>query len=153
LLSLAPGGFEHNRGRAYVPFTITDWHGRNTPARFIWVHMTDNLYIIARLTADGPDYRGEIHADPIRDLDTPPKALTEEALRLLQPNFPATRLVDEALAQIGDRSLTAEVRRWQCHEGKIGCIGMERARLERQVYQAGIEQGLSHHRLQEARAI
>jgi hypothetical protein len=115
--------------------------------------MTDNPYVVARLTADGPDYRGEIHAEPVRDLDTPPETLTEEALRLLQPDFPAARLVDEALARMGDRSLTAEVRRWRCHEGEIGRIGMERARLERRVYQVGIEQGLSRHRLQEARGI
>ena len=26
--------------------------------------MTSNLYVIARLTANGPDYRGELHATP-----------------------------------------------------------------------------------------
>ena len=113
-LSPTPAGYVHNRGADYIPFTITDHHGRPTPARFIQVHMTDNLYVIAHLTALGADYRGEIHAAPVNDVDTPPKRLTDTALRMFVRTFPALDRVNEAIGQISDRLLEAKVR---CHQG------------------------------------
>ena len=53
---LVPEDFEINEGDQAIPFTITDQFGRPTPARFIQVHMTSNPYVIARITANGPDY-------------------------------------------------------------------------------------------------
>jgi hypothetical protein len=38
-------GYENNQGTSYVPFTILDMTGRQVPARYIKVHMTDNLYV------------------------------------------------------------------------------------------------------------
>ena len=69
-MSPTPVGYVHNKGVNYIPFTITDHHGRATPARFIQVHMKDNLYAIARLTASGADYHREIHAAPVNDVNT-----------------------------------------------------------------------------------
>jgi hypothetical protein len=92
--------------------------------------MTDNPYVVVRLTADGVDYRGKLHADPVRDLETPPEVLTMELLQLLQFDFTAMCLVNEALAQMGDRLLMAEVCRWWCYNDEIGCIRMECARME-----------------------
>ena len=39
------------------------------PARYIQVHMTSNPYVIARLTANGPDYQGELHATPYNGVE------------------------------------------------------------------------------------
>ena len=90
-------GYVHNRGADYVPFTITDHHIQATPARFIQVHMTDNPYVITRLTASGADYHGEIHATPVNDINTPPKCLTDIALRMFAHTFPALDHVNKAI--------------------------------------------------------
>ena len=47
--------------------------------------MTDNPYVIACLTTSGADYRGEIHAAPVNDVNTPPKRLTDTALHVPFP--------------------------------------------------------------------
>jgi hypothetical protein len=47
-------GYENNQGTSYVPFTILDATGRSVPARYIKVHMTDNPYVEACMTMDGP---------------------------------------------------------------------------------------------------
>ena len=53
---LVPEDFEINEGDQAIPFTITDQFGHPTPARFIQVHMTSNPYVVACITANGPDY-------------------------------------------------------------------------------------------------
>jgi hypothetical protein len=53
-LSPSAQGFERNIGTSYVPFFILDETGRQVPARFIKVRMTDNPYVEARLAMDGP---------------------------------------------------------------------------------------------------
>ena len=114
--------------------------------------MTDNPYVIARLTASGADYHGEIHTAPVNDVDTPPKHLTDAALRMFARTFPALDRVNEAIGQIGDRLLEAEVRR---HQGISICIEAneeKQARLERERQQLELDLGMCMHRLQEARA-
>ena len=151
-VSPTPAGYVHNRGADYIPFTITDYYGRPTPARFIQVHMTDNPYVVAHLTASGADYRGEIHTAPINDVDTPPERLTDAALRMFARTFPALNRVHDAIARIGDRSLEAEVRRYQGINIRIEANEERRIRLERERQQAELELGMCVHRLQEARA-
>ena len=77
--------------------------------------MTSNPYVIARLTANGPDYRGELHATPYNG----PKEvepLTDEAMRMLELDFPAAEHVSNALRRMNDRTLWAE-----CH-GRVGAL-------------------------------
>ena len=114
--------------------------------------MTDNPYVVARLTASGADYHGEIHAAPVNDVDTPPKRLTDAALRMFTCTFPTLNRVQEAMEQIGDRSLEAEVHRYQGINIRIEANEEKRMRLERERQQAELELGLCVHRLQEARA-
>ena len=114
--------------------------------------MTDNPYVVAHLTVSGADYRGEIHAAPVNDVDTPPEQLTDAALRMFVRTFPALNRVHEAIAQIGDRSLEAEVRRYQGINIRIEANEEKRVWLERERQQAELELGLCIHRLQEARA-
>ena len=114
--------------------------------------MTDNPYVIARLTASGADYRGEIHAAPVNDVDTPPERLTDAALRMFARTFPALGRVNDAIGRIGDRSLEAEVRRYQGINLHIEVNEEKRVRLERERQRLELELGLCVHRLQEARA-
>ena len=114
--------------------------------------MTDNPYVVARLTASGADYRGEIHAAPINDVDTPPERLTDAALHMFACTFPATGRVNEAIRQIGDRSLEAEVRHYQGINLHIEVNEEKRVRLERERQQLELDLGMCVHRLQEARA-
>ena len=114
--------------------------------------MTGNPYVVARLTASGADYRGEIHAAPVNDVDTPPERLTDAALRMFARTFPALDRVHEAIARIGDRSLEAEVRRHQGISLRIEVNEEKRVRLERERQQLELEMGMCVHRLQEARA-
>ena len=93
---LIPEDFEINEGDQAIPFTITDRFGRPTPARYIRVNMTSNPYVIARLTANGPDYWGELHATPYNGPEEV-EPLTDEAMRMLEPDFPAAVHVSNAL--------------------------------------------------------
>ena len=114
--------------------------------------MTDNPYVVARLTASGADYRGEIHAAPVNDVDTPPERLTDAALRMFARTFPALDRVNEAIERIGDRSLEAEVRRHQGINLRMEVNEEKRVRLERERQQLELDLGMCVHRLQEARA-
>ena len=122
------------------------------PARYIQVHMTNNPYVIARLTTNGPDYRGELHATPY-DGPEPVEVLTDEAVRMLEPKFPAAEHVSDALHRIGDRTLWAKVIQFWARHTEIEHIRVQREELQHRCYLAGLEMGFSQHRLQDARAV
>ena len=148
-----PTGFEHNRGAAYIPFNITDRQGWEVPVWYIQVHMNaDNLHVLARATLHRPIYGGQLHATPVNDLNTPIEPLTDVAMRMFAEDFPGRQHVDAAVSSINDRTLTAELKRQRMLAHKITKAGLERERLERRVFQLGLEQGMSRNRLQEARA-
>ena len=107
--------------------------------------MMDNPYVVARLTASGADYQGEIHAAPVNDVDTPPKRLTDATLRMFAGTFPALNHVHEAIARVRDRSLEAEVRRYQGINIRIEANEEKRVRLEHERQQAELELGLCVH--------
>lgn len=108
----APVNFEVNEGNRAIPFTINDQFGWPTPARYIQVHMTDNPYVVARLTMNGPDYQGELHTMPYVGTE-PVDTLTDEAMRMLEPEFPAANFINEVLLHISDQTLRAEVIQYQ----------------------------------------
>ena len=149
---LIPEDFEINEGDQAIPFTITDRFGRPTPARYIRVNMTSNPYVIARLTANGPDYRGELHTTPYNGPEEV-EPLTDEAMRMLEPDFPAVEHVSNALRRMGDRTLWAEVIRYRAKVSEIDKIRVQREELQRRCYMVGLEMGLSRQRLQEARVV
>ena len=74
--------------------------------------MTSNPYMIAQLTANGPNYRGKLHATPYNGAEEV-EPLTDEAMRMLEPDFPAAEHVSNALRRMGDHSLWAEVIRYR----------------------------------------
>ena len=149
---LVPEDFEINEGDQAIPFTITDRFGRPTPARYIRINMTSNPYVTARLTANGPDYWGELHATPYNGPEEV-EPLTDEAMRMLEPDFQAAEHVSNALRRMGDRTLWAEVIRYRAKVSEIDKIRVQREELQRRCYMVGLEMGLSRQRLQEARAV
>ena len=135
-----------------IPFTITNQFRRPTPARYIQVHMTNNLYIVARLTTNGPDYWGELHAT-LYNGPEPVDMLTNKAVQMLEPDFPTAEFVSDALWRMGDRTLWAKVIQFRAWFAEIEHIQIQREELQHQCYLAGLEMGFSWHRLQDAHAV
>jgi hypothetical protein len=132
-------GFEHNRGPAYIPFRIQD-NGREMPARYIRAHLdTPNPFVEGRLSLEGPTYHSEIHAATIHDVDIPPPPITANILWLLQTDYMGHDRVDEALGEIGDRSLIAEVARYRRLEHKRKSYQDSITRIEDQLFTCDIE--------------
>ena len=143
----------HPWGAAFIPFNITDCQGREVPARYIQVHMAaDDPYVLACVTLTGPVYGGQLHATPVNDVDTPTEPLTDVAMRMFAADFPGRQFVDQAVANIGDCTLTVELKRQWWYAVQIEEAGREHERLEHRVFQLGLEQGMSRNRLQEAQA-
>jgi hypothetical protein len=71
-----------------------------------------NPFVEGQLSLEGPTYHSEIHAATITDVDIPPPPITTELLWLLQTDYMGHDRVDEALGELGDRSLIAEVNRY-----------------------------------------
>ena len=114
--------------------------------------MTNNPYVIARITANGPDYRGELQATLYNGPETV-EALTDKAMRMLEPDFPMAEHVSNALRRMGDCTLWAEVIRYRAHVAKIDRIRIQREELQQQCYMVGLEMGFSRQQLQDARTV
>ena len=114
--------------------------------------MTSNLYVIARLTANSPDYRGELHATPYNGLEEV-EPLTDEAMRMLEPDFPVAVHVSNALRRTNDRTLWVEVIWYRSKVSEIDKIRVQQEELQRRCYMVGLEMGLCRQRLQDARAV
>jgi hypothetical protein len=83
--------------------------------------MMDNPYVEARLEMDGPVHRGKIHAAAITDRTMPRLVMGANKLRLIDCDY-QDWIVDDALVQIGDRSLMAEVIRWRALQKRFKTI-------------------------------
>jgi hypothetical protein len=152
--SPTPAGFEHNRGPAYIPFLIRNEHGGETPARYIRAHLdAPNPFVEGRLSLNGPTYHSKIHAAAVHDLDVPPPLITSDILRLLDTDFMGHEHVDEALGEIGDRSLQAEVNRYRRLACKRKSFEESIWRLEDQMFTNDVERRMCMSRLEAARAI
>jgi hypothetical protein len=152
--SPTPAGFEHNRGPAFIPFRIRNEHGGETPARYIRAHLdTPNPFVEGRLSLNGPTYHSEIHAAAIHDLDVPPPMITADLLRLLDTDYMGHEHVDEALGEIGDRSLQAEVNRYRRLSRKRKSFEESIRRIEDQMFTNDVERRMCTSRLEAARAV
>ena len=83
----------------------------------------DDPYILARATLTGPIYGGQLHT-------TPAEPLTDVAMCMFATEFPGRHFVDQAVANIGDRTLMAELKRQQWLAVQIKEAGKEHERLE-----------------------
>jgi hypothetical protein len=152
--SPTPPGFEHNRGPAFIPFRIRTDTGGETPARYIRAHLdAPNPFVEGRLSINGPTYHSEIHAAPIVDIDISPPPITAELLRLLNTDYMGHDNVDEAIGEIGDRSLRAEVNRYRRLERKRKTFQESIRRLEDQMFTTDVERRMCVSRLEAARAL
>jgi hypothetical protein len=152
--SPTPPGFEHNRGPAYIPFRIRTDTGGETPARYIRAHLdAPNPFVEGHLSLNGPTYHSEIHAAPIVDIDIPPPPITAEILRLLDTDYMGHNNVDEAIGEIGDRSLRAEVNRYWKLERKRRSFQESIRRLEDQMFTTDVERRMCVSRLESAWAM
>jgi hypothetical protein len=138
--SPVPAGFKHNRGPAFIPFRIRNEHGGETPARYIRAHLnTPNPFVEGRLSLNGPTYHSEIHAATIVDVDIPPPPITADILRLLDTDYMGSDRVDEALGELGDRSLRVEVNRYRRLKRKRKSFQESIRRLEDQMFTTDVE--------------
>jgi hypothetical protein len=151
--SPTPAGFEHNRGPAFIPFCIQE-NGRETPARYIRVHLdAPNPFVEGRLLLQGPTYHSEIHAAAIHDVDIPPPPITAKLLRLFDTDYMGHDRVDEALGELGDRSLIAKVNHY--HQLARRCCSFQESitRIEDQLFTTDVERCMCVSRLEAARAL
>jgi hypothetical protein len=152
--SPTPAGFEHNRGPAFIPFRIRNEHGGETPACYICAHLdAPNPFVEGCLSLNGPTYHSEIHAAAIHDLDVPPPPITADILRLLDTDYMGHEHVDEALGELGDRSLQAEVNRYRRLARKHKSFEESIRRLEDQMFTNDVERRMCVSRLEAARAM
>jgi hypothetical protein len=152
-VSPTPPGFEHNRGPAYIPFRIQE-NSRHTPARYIWAHMdAPNPFVEGQLSLDGPTYHSEIHAQAIHDVDVPPPPITADILWLLHTDYMGHDCVDEALSEIGDQLLIAEVNRYCRLERKRKSFQESITRLKDQLFTSDVERRMCISWLEAARAM
>ena len=114
--------------------------------------MTSNPYVIAQLTANGPNYQGELHATPYNGAEEV-EPLTDEVMRMLELDFPAAEHVSNALRRMSNRSLWAKVIQYRAKVSEIDWIRVQREELQRRCYMVGLEMGLSRQRLQDACAV
>jgi hypothetical protein len=151
--SPTPAGFEHNRGPAFIPFRIQE-NGCETLARYIRAHLdAPNPFVEGRLSLQGPTYHSEIHAAAIHDVDVPPPIITADILWLLQTDYMGHDRVNEALGEIGDWSLIAEVNRYRCLERKHKAFQESITRLKDQMFTTDVERCMCVSRLEAARAM
>jgi hypothetical protein len=147
-------GFEHNQGPAFIPFCIRNEHGGETPARYICAHLdAPNPFVEGCLSLNGPTYHSEIHAATIHDVDIPAPPITADILQLLDTDYMDHQWVDEALGEIGDRSLQAEVNRYRQLARKHKSFEESIWRLEDQMFTTDVERRMCVSRLEAARAM
>jgi hypothetical protein len=124
------------------------------PAQYIQAHLdTPNPFVEGRLLLDGPTYHSEIHAASVHDIDIPPPPITAELLQLLQLDYMGHDRVDEALGELGDRSLIAEVNRYRRLERKHRLYQELITQLEDQLFTTDVERRMCVSRLEGARAL
>jgi hypothetical protein len=102
---------------------------------------------------DGPTYHSEIHAASVHDIDVPPPPITADLLWLLQTDYMGHDHVDEALSELGDRSLIAEVNRYCQLERKRRGFQDSITHLEDQLFTTDVERRMCISRLEGARAL
>jgi hypothetical protein len=115
--------------------------------------MTDNPYVEAWMAMDAPVHRGEIHAAAIHNQvgQTPEIGLDE--LHLLDRGYQDWMMVNEAIAHVGDRSLTAEVMRWWGLQKHMKAVQESIRQVEDCLFAMAVDQRVCRARLEEAWAV
>jgi hypothetical protein len=86
-------------------------------------------------------------------MDIPPPPITADILWLLHTDYMGHNRVDEALGEIGDRSLRAEVNHYRRLERKCKSFKETIRRAEDQMFTTDVERRMCVSRLEVARAM
>jgi hypothetical protein len=86
-------------------------------------------------------------------MDIPPPPITADILRLLHTDYMGHDRVDEALGEIGDRSLIAEINRYHRLERKRKSFQESITRIEDQLFTCDIERRMCISWLEAVRAM
>jgi hypothetical protein len=133
-LSPTPDGFVHNCGQNYVPLQIPTTNGRGVvTAKWVKVRMGLNPVVWGCMYKGGVVYQGDVHAAPDHDHGPTPD-YTNKQLLCLRSDYCLRHEVDEALVQIGDQSLAAEVARYHTTMDGIQWIQKEIREKEDELY-------------------
>jgi hypothetical protein len=76
-----------------------------------------------------------------------------ESLRMLEPGYRDCSAVKDALGRVGDRSLGAEVTRWNALKKKVKHLQDQIREHKDQLFALSVDQRACHKRLEEARVI
>jgi hypothetical protein len=133
-LSPTPNGFIRNHRQNYVPFRIPTTNGRGVAtAKWVRVRMGVNPVVWGCMYKGGVVYQGDVHAAPDHDHGPTPDYTNEQLLHLCS-DYRLRHEVDEALVQIGDQSLVAEVARYRNTMDGIQRIQKEIREKEDELY-------------------
>jgi hypothetical protein len=133
-LSPTPDSFVRNRGQHYIPLRIPTTNGRGTAiAKWIRVRMGVNPVAWGCMYKGGVVYQGDVHAAPDHDHGPTPDYTNKQLLHLCS-DYRLRHKVDEALMQIGDQSLAAEVARYRTTMDGIQRIQKEIREKEDELY-------------------
>jgi hypothetical protein len=110
-------------------------------------------FVEGRLSLNGPTYHSEIHAAAIIDINILPPPISADILRLLDTDYMGHDNVDEAIGEIGDRSLRAEVNQYRRLECKRRSFQESIRRLEDQMFTTDVERRMCVSRLEAAQAM
>jgi hypothetical protein len=133
-LSPTPDGFIRNRGQNYVPLHIPTTNRRGIAiAKWVKVRMGVNPVAWGCMYKGGVVYQGDVHAAPNHDHGPTPDYTNEQLLHI-RSDYRLCHEVDEALVQIGDQLLTAEVARYRNTMDGIQRIQKEIREKEDELY-------------------
>jgi hypothetical protein len=89
----------------------------------------------------------------IHDVDIAPPPITAELLWLLHTDYMGHDRIDEALGELGDRSLIAKVNHYRRLEKRHRSFQESITRLEDQLFTSDVERHMCVSWLEEARAL
>lgn len=125
-----PDRYERNNKHNYIPFPIINKHNHTIPAKYVAVFMAANLYTLGKLISDRPAHTGEIHAAPRFNYKEP--GSVQDPKELL-PTWYQHAEVNTAMSCIKDRSLTAEVHRYQHLIGWLRQLDEQMATIKKEI--------------------
>jgi hypothetical protein len=152
-LSPTPDSFICNHRQNYVPLRIPVTSRRGIAmAKWVRVRMGLNPMAWGCMYKGGVVYQGDVHASPIRDCGAPPDYNNEQLLRL-RSDYRLRHEVDEALEQLGNKSLSAEVAQYRGTTDGMQRIQKEIRDKEDELYCLANTNRKSVGRLAEAHAL
>ena len=147
-----PTGFRLNSGRHYVPCHITLANGRTVAAKYTQVLMIENPQVCGIHPSDGHVYTQPLYAKPDFDMDEKPRYNCDEMLMFKSGTWEADG-VERAMEHISDLSLVAEVHRYRCLTHELKGLEELLRKVEKRIWETGMNQTASIHRLEAANAI